>query len=154
MVHFRSVSPKCVRSQQKKYQTKYLGNFKQFIKDESGSTTAEFVLWVPIFMLILILTADVSMALFRYSNVYYVARHTARQVAIKQWSITEAVSYATERTTFSGVKPKISVLPVNEYKAINVIIEVPVNTIGIYPTLTIGKDIKLGATATEYYERM
>jgi len=154
MDHFRNTLSQCVSSPPKKCQLNFPGNLSNFIKDEGGSTTAEFVLWVPVFMLFFILTADVSMALFRYSNVYYVARHTARQVAIRQWTIPEAISYATERATYSGVKPIISVRPSDDFQAVNVFIEVPINTVGIYPTLTIGKDIKLVATATENIEWM
>lgn len=154
MEHFRSVLSQDVSLPRKKCQVNFRGNLKKFVKDDGGSTTAEFVLWVPVFMLFLILTADVSMALFRYSNIYYVSRLTARQVAIRQWTIAEAISYATERTSFSGVKPIISVSSSEDFKAVNVFIEVPINTIGIYPTLTIGKDIKLVATASENFERM
>ena len=154
MDHFRNVSPRGVCSPPKKYQTKFLGKFKKFIKDDAGSTTAEFVLWVPVFMLFLILTADVSLALYRYSNIYYVARHTARQVAVRQWSFSEAITKATARTTFSGVKPIISVRPSDDFKAVIVVIEVPVNTIGVYPNITISKDTKLVAIATENIERM
>lgn len=154
MDHFRNALSQGVSSPTRKRQANFPGNLSKFIEDEGGSTTAEFVLWVPVFMLFLILTADVSMALFRYSNIYYVSRHTARQVAIQQWSISEAITKATARTTFSGVEPNISIRPSDDFRSVIVAIEVPVNTIGVYPAMTISKDTKLVAIATENFERM
>ena len=136
-----------------KNQINSLGKLKNFMKDEGGSTTVEFVLWVPVFMLLLILTVDVSLAMYRYSNIYYVARLTARQVAVRQWSISEAIINATAKATFSGEAPIVSVLPSDDFSKVYVIIEVPINTVGIFSTSTISKDIKLVATASENIER-
>ena len=46
---------------------------KQLIRDfddESGATTVEFVLWVPVFMFILMITVDVSLLFLRQSNLW------------------------------------------------------------------------------------
>lgn len=125
---------------------------KCFFEDECGNTTVEFVLWVPVFMLILILTADVSLSLYRYSNIYYVARNTARQVAIHRWSLSEAVAKATEKTTFSSNQPIVSINPSDDFSRVNVVIEVPINTVGVFGTLSLDKDIKLVATSSANFE--
>lgn len=154
MDHFLNDLSQGVCSSPTRNQINSLGKLKNFIKDEGGSTTVEFVLWVPVFMLFLILTVDVSLAMYRYSNIYYVARLTARQVAVRQWSISEAIINATAKATFSGEAPIVSVRPSDDFRQVNVVIEVPINTVGIFSTATISRDIKLVATATENVERM
>lgn len=154
MGHFLNDLSQDVCSSPTKNQINSLGKLKNFTKDERGATTVEFVLWVPVFMLLLILTVDVSLAMYRYSNIYYVARLTARQVAVRQWSISEAIMNATAKTKFSGEEPIVSVLPSDDFSKVYVIIEVPINTVGIFSTSTISKDIKLVATASENIERM
>lgn len=153
MDHFLNDLSQGVCSSPTKNQINSLGKLKNFMKDEGGATTVEFVLWVPVFMLLLILTVDVSLAMYRYSNIYYVSRHTARQVAVRQWSISEAIMNATAKATFSGEAPMVSVLPSDDFSKVYVIIEVPINTVGIFSTSTISKDIKLVATAAENIER-
>ena len=154
MDRFQNDLSQGVCSSPTKNQINSLGKLKNFMKDERGATTVEFVLWVPVFMLFLILTVDVSLAMYRYSNIYYVARLTARQVAVRQWSISEAIINATAKATFSGEEPIVSVRPSADFSKVSVVIEVPINTVGIYTTLTISKDIKLVATASESIERM
>lgn len=60
---------------------------------------------------------------------------------------------ATAKATFSGEAPMVSVLPSDDFSKVYVIIEVPINTVGIFSTSTISKDIKLVATAAENIER-
>lgn len=62
--------------------------------DESGSVTIEFVLWVPVFVLILALTVDISILFMTRANLWAVARDTTRYMATGLYSNDDAEDYA------------------------------------------------------------
>jgi Flp pilus assembly protein TadG len=48
---------------------------KRFAKDEKGTATIAFVLWVQMFFLILFFTLDVTLSLVAHSRMWDVARN-------------------------------------------------------------------------------
>lgn len=134
---------------------------KQLIRnfsDDSGATTVEFVLWVPMFMFILMITVDVSLLFLRQSNLWYVARDTARQISIRQLKTpAEAEYYAEQRGTFGGDEPTATVFITNTETQVR--LQVPMAEVGIFGILNIGgRAINLGnsgdliATVTQRLE--
>lgn len=124
---------------------------KQLIRnfsDDSGATTVEFVLWVPVFMFILMITVDVSLLFLRQSNLWYVARDAARQASIRQiQSDVELIEFAETRGTFGGDRP-IATDPDapaeknthinNGLQTVTVVLRVPMVDVGIFGILNIG----------------
>lgn len=53
----------------------------RFAKDESAAVTIEFVLWVPVFVLILAITVDASVLFLTQANLWSIARDTTRQMS-------------------------------------------------------------------------
>ena len=60
----------------------------QFLRDEHGSATIEFVLWVPIFVVILVAATDATILYLHHTEMWNVSRDVARRVAVGD--ITEA----------------------------------------------------------------
>ena len=60
----------------------------QFLRDERGSVTIEFVLWVPIFVVILVAATDATILYLHHTEMWNVSRDVARRVAVGD--ITEA----------------------------------------------------------------
>lgn len=60
----------------------------RFLRDERGSATIEFVLWVPVFAFILMATVDATILYLHHTEMWNVARDVARRVAVGD--ITEA----------------------------------------------------------------
>lgn len=124
---------------------------KQLIRDfgdESGATTVEFVLWVPVFMLILMLTVDVSLLFLRQSNMWQVARDTARQVSIGQLTTkAKAEEYAELKGTFGGDTPAADVEIDTTYRWVRVNISVPMREVGVFGIFKVGgRVITIGGT--------
>ena len=71
--------------------------------DEDGSHTIEFVLWVPIFILILSLVVDVCFLFLAQSRMFDVASDATRQLAIGRKTPSEARQYAIDNASFRGV---------------------------------------------------
>ena len=54
----------------------------ELFRNESGGATVEFVLWLPVFMLIVALIIDATLLLQTQSRFFDVARSASRQVAL------------------------------------------------------------------------
>lgn len=54
----------------------------QFLRDEQGSATIEFVLWVPVFVVLLIATIDATVLYLHHTEMWNVSRDVARRVAV------------------------------------------------------------------------
>lgn len=64
------------------------GVIRRFLGDGSGSATIEFVLWVPIFAVILVAAVDATILYLHHTEMWNVSRDVARRVAVAD--ITEA----------------------------------------------------------------
>jgi Flp pilus assembly pilin Flp len=53
----------------------------RFLRDEGGSATIEFVLWVPVFAFILMATVDATILYLHHTEMWNVARDTTRRMA-------------------------------------------------------------------------
>ena len=63
-------------------------------RDERGSATVEFVLWLPFFFTLLAGIADLSFIFTTNASMWDVARDTARRLALHQVTVAEAESFA------------------------------------------------------------
>ena len=54
----------------------------QFLRDEQGSATIEFVLWVPVFVVLLVATVDATILYLHHTEMWNVSRDVARRVAV------------------------------------------------------------------------
>lgn len=80
---------------------------KRFVKDETGSVTIEFVLWVPVFVLILAITVDASILFLTQANLWSIARDTTRFMATGLLSDVGAEAYALDRMAAWGANTTI-----------------------------------------------
>lgn len=117
--------------------------FKKKIRDfsdDSGATTVEFVLWVPVFMFILMITVDVSLLFLRQSNLWYVARDAARQASLHRFDDVDALkNYAMDRGTFGGDIPSADGTFIDTSEGtVGVMLSVPMNKVGIFGILRFG----------------
>ena len=63
----------------------------QFLRDEHGSATIEFVLWVPVFVVILVAATDATVLYLHHTEMWNVSRDVARRVAVGDMSEAQAV---------------------------------------------------------------
>ncbi|MGE4611747.1 MAG: TadE family protein [Paracoccaceae bacterium] len=106
--------------------------------DDSGATTVEFVLWVPVFMFILMITVDVSLLFLRQSNLWYVARDVARQASIRQITDIDVLKERAEtQGTFGGDRPSAAGSEITA-QTVTVVLRVKMVKVGIFGILNIG----------------
>jgi len=85
----------------------------RFLQNEDGTSTIEFVLWLPLVLLILLLITDSSMLFMSRSHAIRVLQDTNRLYSVGQFTgdaaerITKAQAYALSR--LAGLSPSATV---------------------------------------------
>ncbi len=64
----------------------------KFLHDEHGSATIEFVLWVPIFVVILVAATDATVLYLHHTEMWNVSRDVARRVAVGDMTEADAAA--------------------------------------------------------------
>ena len=72
------------------------GTASRFLRDERGSATIEFVLWVPVFAAILIAAIDATVLYLHHTEMWNVARDVARRVAVGDITEAQAADYVEQ----------------------------------------------------------
>ncbi len=70
---------------------------RRALKDEDGNATIEYVMWLPIIIAIITGAFDLNTILFVQSNMWDVARDTARRITIDELTSASAADYAVGR---------------------------------------------------------
>lgn len=82
---------------------------RAFGKRSDGTVTVEFVLWLPVFLSVIMLSTDASMMFLRQSNFWNVSRETARIVSRHGLDSVAAEKFAANNAAFGDYTPKVSV---------------------------------------------
>ena len=81
----------------------------KFCRDDSGSVTIEFVLWLPLALFLVMMAVDTTFAFLGMTNMWQVSRETAR--VMSRYGMDDATAEATAASagTFLGYTPSVSV---------------------------------------------
>jgi len=75
------------------YHNKFLWRkASQFLRDEHGSATIEFVLWVPVFVVLLVAATDATILYLHHTEMWNVSRDVARRVAVGDMTEADAAA--------------------------------------------------------------
>ena len=69
---------------------KILATAKRFARQQDGNVTIEYVLWLPIWVVIMTMTVDVTILFHQKSQLYLAARDMSRQVSVGSMTTSEA----------------------------------------------------------------
>ena len=75
---------------------------REFLQDQRGGPTIEFVVLVPAFMFFLLLMVDTSILLLTHTEMFNLARTTARQISVGEISVDQAPAYVNGRILLAG----------------------------------------------------
>lgn len=75
---------------------------RKFLNDENGAVTVEFVLWVPVFLMLIAAAVDLSTLFMNQSNLWHVTRDAARIVSRHGMTPAEAETYLKNNGTISS----------------------------------------------------
>ncbi len=74
----------------------------EFLRDEHGSATIEFVLWVPLYVVLLVAVTDASVLYLTHTEMWNTARDTARRISVGGINAADAPGYASNKLLLSG----------------------------------------------------
>lgn len=67
-------------------------NLAQLMRDERGSATIEFVLWVPVFVVILVAATDATVLYLHHTEMWNVSRDIARRISVGDMTEADAAN--------------------------------------------------------------
>lgn len=104
-----------------------------FRRDETGSVTIEFVLWLPLLTSLFLIATDATVAFMRQSQMWQVSRDTARIVSRHGMTEQAAETYAIENAAFGSTVPAVDV----ETNGMEVTVEIvtPASAMTVFGTL-------------------
>ena len=79
-----------------------MGKISAFLRDERGSYTIEFCLWIPMFLVFLAATVDASLLYLTHNNMWNAARDTARRASTGELGDYAAIVNHLEGTLLLG----------------------------------------------------
>lgn len=104
-----------------------------FRRDENGSVTIEFVLWLPLLMSLFLIATDATVAFMRQSQMWQVSRDTARIVSRYGMTETAAETYAIQNAAFGSTVPAVDVARTGT--EVTVAISTPADALTVFGTL-------------------
>ncbi len=75
---------------------------RRFIRDQTGTATIEFVLWVPVYVILLVAVTDASILYLSHTEMWNAARDTARRISVGALTAADAPDRAREKLLLSG----------------------------------------------------
>lgn len=75
---------------------------QRFRADERGSSSIEFLLWIPVMVMMLTMTTDATLLMYKQQDMYNAARDAARQVALGQRTDAQARNSLATRVDIDG----------------------------------------------------
>lgn len=123
-----------------------------FRRNDRAGVTIEFVLWIPVFLVVLALTVDVSMLFLRQANIWNVTRDAARQGALHRLrTVDEIEDYAEKLASFDGDAATATAVITTTDVMLQV--TVPISDVGIFGILQIGAGQNLVANVMQRREQ-
>jgi Flp pilus assembly protein TadG len=108
-------------------------DLRSFRRDERGTATIEFVLWVPLLVALLLFATDVTLAFMRQSHIWQVSRETARIVSRHGMDEAAAETFALEKGTMGASVPEVDV----SFEGMDVIVVMSLPTATLTPFNTL-----------------
>lgn len=119
---------------------------KRFARDERGGVTIEFVLWVPVFAFLLMLTVDASFMYLTITRMENAARDAARRVSIGQFTTATIEDYVLSELT-DGPYDVSAACSTTDYACVQIVRPVDsIVTFGVLQALvgqTVGAETKM-----------
>ena len=85
----------------------------EFLRDEHGSATIEFVLWVPTIVFLLVIVTDASILYLTHTEMWNAARDTARSLSVGAVTAAEAPDRAKGKLLLGGRTYTVAVSEAN-----------------------------------------
>lgn len=129
------------------------GRIPCFVRSESGAATVEAVLWLPMFVMIVALLADVSMMFHGQSRLLRVAQDANRNLSVNRLT-SEAEAQEFVVTQLSKVSPNtLATTSISSTGLITTTVSVPLNDLDLFGIAKIFSGARMSVSAQHLSER-
>jgi len=118
---------------------------RRFLQREDGNATFEFVLWLPLIAGIIVGSFDLNRVLFAQSQMWEVARETARRVSVGELASDAADEWAL---AVLGSDSQTYTVTVTSGTDVTVAISRQVTDVALIGSLTDSSDFQINASVT------
>lgn len=125
-------------------------NVKRFREDENGAISVEFVLWMPVFLLVLMLITDATLVFSAEARLWSVTRDAARQMSIYQIDETSVEDYVAENAV--GLNGDLTVTASATGPDIWVQVTMPIEDVSLFGVFSSLRDPIIAARVTQRTE--
>lgn len=98
---------------------------RSYAADDRGAITIEFLSWIPAFVMMLSLIADLSFVFLTNSSMWDVARDAARRVALHKMTTADVEEFVRERIVTTSRNFRVNAVADDE--AVTITIATPIN---------------------------
>lgn len=123
----------------------------RFARDEGGAVTVEAVLWLPIFLIFLMLVADVSMAFYGKAQAFRTIQDANRALAVRRVPDTTAVVAMVENA-YQAFAPNAQAASRVDNGVVTTWLRIPVSDLVIFVTLGNILDSDIYVSSSHYLE--
>ena len=119
---------------------------RRFHGKEDGAVTVAAALWLPFFVVLLMMVLDLSMIFYGQARAHEVAENANRSLSIGRYTTFEEAETAV-RTALQPISPNASAVTTSEDFMIRTVVTLPTSdlaTLGIFSSLT---DLNVTAVA-------
>ena len=104
--------------------TKSRSLISRFRKDENGAVTVAFVLWLPFFVMVLIMVADLALIFYGQARAHEIAENANRSLSVGQYSTYSETENAV-RTALNPISPNVRATTSSEDYMIRTVVTIP-----------------------------
>ncbi len=79
-----------------------MASLRRFIRDQAGTASIEFVLWAPVYVILLVAVTDASILYLTHTEMWNAARDTARRISVGTLNAAGAPDHAGKKLLLSG----------------------------------------------------
>ncbi len=125
-------------------------NAKRFGQDENGAISVEFVLWMPVFFLVLMLITDTTLVFSAEARLWSITRDAARQMSIYQIDEDTVAAYVAENAI--GLNGDLTVTASDTGPDIWVQVSMPIADVALFGVFSALSDPIITARVTQRTE--
>jgi Flp pilus assembly protein TadG len=126
-------------------------SLRRFVASESGSSTVEAVLWVPIFFFFTLFVLDASMMFNAQSRALQMVHDTNRALAVGR-ILSESEAEAQLRIRIAAISPSATVDSTISDGIVQSTVQMPISEISVFRTFDAFSDFSVTATSQQLLE--
>lgn len=128
-----------------------VGVWRRFVREDDGAATVEAVLWLPFFIMLFGLLADVSMVFYNQSRLMLIVQDANRNMSVGRLTDAEATESFVEAVG-STVSPRLTATTSVTAGLITTTVTVPMQDLDLFGMAGVFRNVNMTVRAEQLME--